>query len=81
MFEAIMIILFGLSWPASIYKSITVKKVTGKSHLFLWLVFFGYVSGIAHKIVYSLDWVLTFYVINACMVFVDILLYYRYREA
>jgi len=80
MFEAAMIICFGLSWPMSIYRSWKVKKVTGKSRIFLWLVFFGYLSGILHKYFFSFDWIITFYVINACMVFVDLILCYRYRE-
>lgn len=80
MFEAIMIFCFGLSWPASIYKSYTLKRVTGKSLFFLWFVFFGYLAGIMHKVFYCLDWVLAFYVINACMVLIDLMLYYRYRE-
>jgi hypothetical protein len=80
MFEAIMIMCFGLSWPASIYRTYTAKKVTGKSLVFLWFVFFGYLSGIAHKVFFSYDWVLAFYVMNAGMVFVDIVLYYRYRN-
>jgi len=49
--EAIMLICFGVSWPASIYKSYTLKKVTGKSQIFLWLVFVGYIFGLLHKLV------------------------------
>ena len=80
MFEAIMLICFGASWPASIYKSIRVKQVTGKSSLFLWLVFTGYAAGFAHKLINSSDWVIVFYAINGFMVLCDIVLYYRYRN-
>jgi hypothetical protein len=80
MFEAIMMICFGASWPASIYKSFRVKKVTGKSILFLWLVFTGYVAGFAHKLVNNYDWVIVFYATNGLMVLCDIVLYYRYRN-
>ena len=80
MFEALMIICFGVSWPASIYKSYTLKKVTGKSKLFLWLVFIGYIFGLVHKFLYSMDWVTPFYALNGTMVFIDLVLYYRYSS-
>ena len=41
LFEAIMMICFGASWPASIWKTITVKNPIGKSMIFLWLVLIG----------------------------------------
>ena len=34
-FEAIMLICFGASWPAAVYKTYTTKNVEGKSLLFL----------------------------------------------
>lgn len=80
MLEAIMIICFGLSWPMSIYRTLKVKQVTGKSEIFLWLVFIGYIAGIFHKIMNSFDWVILLYCMNACMVFVDIVLYYIYNK-
>jgi hypothetical protein len=79
MFEAIMLVCFGISWPVSIYKSWTVKKVTGKSVVFLWMIFTGYVSGLFHKYFYSFDMVIILYSMNAIMVLVDIILYYKYR--
>ena len=81
MLEALMLICFGASWPASIYKTMKVKQVSGKSALFLWLVFTGYVCGFMHKLLFNREGVIFFYVLNGCMVFVDILLYYRYRKA
>jgi len=81
MLEAFMLVCFGVSWPASIYKTVTVKKVTGKSPVFLWFVFAGYLCGIAHKLLYNTNWVTAFYCLNAAMVFVDIVLYYRYAAA
>lgn len=75
-----MIICFGLSWPMSIYRTLKVKQVTGKSVIFLWFVFVGYIAGIFHKIVNSFDWVIVIYSMNACMVFIDIFLYYVYSK-
>jgi membrane protein DedA with SNARE-associated domain len=79
MFEALMLLCFGSSWPASIYKSFSLKNVSGKSLLFLWLVFIGYIFGTVNKIVTGIDWVMVFYILNGSMVFIDLVLYYRYR--
>ncbi len=78
MFEALMLICFGASWPASIYKSYSLKKVTGKSKLFLWLVLIGYGFGLVNKCVTTPDWVTAFYAFNGLMVLTDLILYYRY---
>ena len=40
--EAIMIILFGISWPLNLAKSIRSKTTKGKSLLFLILIDIGY---------------------------------------
>jgi len=79
-FEAVMICCFGASWPFSIYKSYRNKSVKGKSLLFLVLVFVGYVSGVVHKVTFAMDGVIVLYVLNAAMVFVDIVLFLKYRE-
>lgn len=77
-FEAFMLVCFGLSWPVSIAKSIRTKIVAGKSRLFMSIVCVGYLSGIIHKLVYSLDWVIALYILNLLMVAFDLFLYYRY---
>ncbi len=78
--EALMLVCFGASWPTSIYRAVKVKKVDGKSIYFLWLIFSGYVCGFMNKLLGTTDWVTLFYVANACMVFTDIILYYRYSR-
>jgi hypothetical protein len=78
-FEILMLVCFGASWPFSIEKTLRTKKVDGKSPLFLAIVCIGYLCGIVHKLVYSLDWVLALYVVNLALVFADFLLYYRYK--
>jgi hypothetical protein len=80
-FEIIMLVCFGAAWPASIYKSYTSKSVAGKSVIFLVIVFIGYIAGIMHKVFYNFDFVIWLYVLNAVMVFVDILLYIRNKTA
>jgi len=79
-YEAIMLVCFGAAWPASIYKSFQSRTARGKSLAFLFIVLAGYVSGILHKFYYSLDWVLTLYVLNGIMVLLDIVLTFRNRS-
>ena len=84
-FEIIMIVSFGASWPANVLKSYKAKTTKGKSLLFLCLIFFGYIAGIISKFVndaymasFSSKWyVLCFYILNLLMVGADLVLYYR----
>jgi len=77
-FEAMMLICFGISWPISILKSIRTKHVLGKSPLFMAILCLGYMSGITHKILYSRDWIVFLYVFNLVMVATDLALYFWY---
>lgn len=79
-FEIIMLVCFGAAWPFSIYKSYRSKSNRGKSVVFLFIVFIGYIAGILHKILFNYDLVIILYVINAVMVSIDILLYFRNRK-
>ena len=79
-FEGIMLICFGVSWPISIVKSIRVKRVEGKSPLFMGVICLGYASGIVHKILYSLDWIILLYGLNMVMILVDLFLYAHYNR-
>jgi hypothetical protein len=76
--EAIMVICFGISWPVSILKSMKSKTAKGKSLLFIMLVFFGYVFGIASKLASgTITYVFIFYVLNFFMINIEIILYFR----
>ncbi len=77
-FEALMLVCFGLSWPISIAKALRTHKVEGKSPVFMTIICLGYLSGILHKFLYALDWVVVLYAINLLMVATDLFLYYRY---
>jgi len=77
-FEIIMLVCFGLSWPISIAKALRTKKVAGKSPVFMAVICLGYLSGILHKVFYALDWVVGLYALNLVMVAADLVLYYRY---
>jgi len=75
--EALMMVLFGCSWPFNIIKSIKTKSAKGKSAVFLFLVDAGYLAGILSKLTSgNITWVLFFYVLNFLMVLTDIVLYF-----
>lgn len=86
--EVIMIVSFGCSWPLNVMKSWKARSTTGKSLAFLCLIFFGYIAGIASKLMneaymaeFASKWyVLFFYCLNLCMVGVDLALYFRNRR-
>jgi hypothetical protein len=77
-FEAAMLVCFGVSWPVSIAKSLRTRVVVGKSPLFMTIVCVGYASGIVHKVTHSFDWVTALYALNLVMVAIDLALYYRF---
>lgn len=79
-FEILMLLCFGASWPFSIHKSWTSRRNSGKSVWFLVLIVIGYGFGIIHKILYKPDMVVYLYAFNALMVTTDILLYRRNKR-
>ena len=77
-FEVLMIICFGVSWPFNIAKSWKAKTARGKSLLFEVCILVGYICGIAGKFITgNVTYVLIAYVINVVMVLIDILLTLR----
>lgn len=79
-FEIVMLICFGASWPFAVIKTYKSKNVEGKSILFLSLILLGYIFGIIHKIIYSPDIVIWLYVLNGVLVLADIALYFHYKR-
>lgn len=77
-FEIVMLVCFGASWPLAIYKTVKAKNPVGKSVPFLYLVLVGYISGCIHKIYFSFDKVLWLYALNAFMVLIDLILTHYY---
>ena len=83
--EVVMIVSFGASWPLNVMKSYKARTTKGKSLAFLCLILFGYVAGIASKLIneaymaaFAQKWyVLFFYVLNFVMVAADLLIYFR----
>ena len=78
LFEVIMLLCFGISWPISIYKSVSTHKVSGKSPLFMVIIMIGYTAGIINKYLHSNNWIIWMYLINLIMVGVDLILYYKF---
>ena len=80
-FEIIMLLCFGLSWPTSIVRALRTKVVRGKSPFFMVLIIIGYMGGITHKYLYTPgDPVIFLYVLNFLLVTVDLSLYFKYRK-
>lgn len=88
LFEIIMVVSFGASWPFNVIKSYKARTTKGKSLLFLCLIFFGYIAGIISKLIneaymasFGQKWyVLVFYVLNLLMVGTDLILYVRNKK-
>lgn len=87
-FEVIMIVSFGFSWPFNVARSYKARTTKGKSLSFLLLIMFGYVAGIISKFLnteYMLHiserwYVLFFYILNLVMVTADFVLYFRNKR-
>lgn len=86
--EIIMVVSFGASWPFNVVKSYRARTAKGKSLLFMCLILFGYVAGIASKLIndaymaeFAQKWyVLFFYILNFVMVAADLVLYFRNKK-
>ena len=85
-FELIMIVSFGVSWPLNIYKAWKARSAKGTSVLFYFFIVIGYLFGIASKIIRqqrgitSPFYVWFFYVLNTLMVSAGIVLWFRNRR-
>lgn len=87
-FEIIMVVSFGVSWPMNIIQSYRARTAKGKSLAFLCLILFGYVAGILSKFLndaymasFADKWyVLVFYFLNLTMIGIDLILYFRNRR-
>ena len=87
-FEVVMIVSFGVSWPLNVIKAYKARTAKGKSLAFLLLILFGYVAGITSKLIneaymasFAEKWyVLFFYVLNFTMVSLDLIMYIRNRH-
>ncbi|MFA7117526.1 MAG: hypothetical protein WC159_02015 [Sphaerochaetaceae bacterium] len=77
-FETIMILCFGLSWPLSIVRSYRSRSTKGKSLMFMCFIVVGYLCGLISKIIsHTYNLAFYFYFPNIILVCADIALYFR----
>ena len=80
-FETIMLLCFGASWPFNIAKSLRSRTAKGKSIYFELCIIVGYLSGVIGKLVSgNITYVLAVYVLDICMVSIDLALTLRNRR-
>ena len=88
LFESLMLLCFGASWPFSILKMWRTKQALGKSLVFLFLVWLGYIAGLTHKILNPPSaetqglaaYVIWLYAYNFLLVTTDMALYLKYKK-
>ena len=77
-FESIMLICFGLSWPLNVIKAYKAKTTKGTSLPFILLIIVGYVAGITAKVItHQINYVLIVYLLNLAIVSMNLLVYFR----
>ena len=80
-FEALMLICFGASWPFAIMKTWRTKKVDGKSPAFMVIVLVGYACGIAAHLVDGTKlWLCLVYLADMALVSTDLALYCHFAR-
>ena len=80
-FESIMLVCFGLSWPFNISKSIRSKTAKGKSIPFEICIIIGYLCGLIGKfLAHDMSYVMVFYIADILMVSADLVLTLRNRR-
>lgn len=79
-FEGIMLVCFGISWPIDILHTLRLRNASGKSLLFMALIILGYLMGVASKFIRShvgdqpLEPVTWLYAFNAVLVLADLVI-------
>lgn len=77
-FESIMLICFGLSWPLNVIKAYKAKTAKGTSLPFILLIITGYIAGITAKLVTGqINYVLIVYLLNLAIVTMNVVVYFR----
>ena len=77
-FETIMLVCFGLSWPINVIKAYRARTAKATSLPFILLIFTWYIAGITAKIVSGqMNYVFVVYLINLAIVLLNIMVYFR----
>lgn len=75
--ETMMLVAFGLSWPINVIKNIKARTAKSMSLWFILLIIFGYIAGIAAKIISNrINYVLAVYILNLIMVSANLVVYF-----
>ena len=76
--ETVMLVCFGLSWPINLSKAYRAGTARGTSLPFMLLIIAGYVCGICAKLVGGqINYVLIAYILNLCIVSLNVAIYFR----
>ena len=77
-FESIMLICFGFSWPLNVIKAYKAKTAKGTSLPFILLIITGYIAGITAKVITGqINYVLIVYLLNLAIVSLNVVVYFR----
>lgn len=77
-FESVMLVCFGLSWPLNVIRAYRAGTTRGTSLPFILLIITGYVAGIAAKVISGqITYVLAVYLLNLAIVTVNLAVYFR----
>lgn len=77
-FESIMLICFGLSWPLNVIKAYKARTAKGTSLPFILLIITGYVAGITAKVITGqINYVLIVYLLNLAIVSMNVVVYFK----
>ena len=77
-FETIMLVCFGLSWPINVVKAYKAGTTKGTSLPFILLIITGYIAGITAKIFNGqFNYVFIVYINNLVIVMLNVVVYFR----
>ena len=78
LFEALMLVCFGFSWPLNVFKAYKARSTKGTSLAFIVLIITGYIAGIAAKVInHQFNYVLAVYFLNLAIVITNLAVYFR----
>ena len=83
--ETVMLVCFGFSWPINLVKNYKLRSAKSMSLSFLLMIWFGYVAGVAAKLIKLLSpeldsptwYLMTIYIINLLMLTLNLFVYFR----
>ena len=77
-FETVMLVCFGFSWPLNVIKAYKAKTAKGTSLPFILLIIAGYIAGISAKLITGqINYVLIAYILNLAIVSLNVVVYFR----